>query len=458
MEYGSKMNIAVIGAGEVGFHLADILSREGHRVSIVDSDPSKSRRLMESLDVQVVVGDGTRAEVLNSAGVSKADLVVVVTDTDQTNMLACALASRLGAKRTILRLRDMRRLEGYHYFYKQALGFDVVLSTEDLVADEIVATVRENHALEVESFADGRVQVRRLRITEESEILEKPLKDLDLPRGVLVGGVTRGEAFLVPTGSDQLQAGDQLYLIGTSDDLDTFERLAGAKVLGRRSVVLMGAGGIGRQIARKLGDVSGVHVRVIESDPVRAKALAAEAVGDVMVLEGDATDIDLLIEERIGESNVFVATSGDDERNMVACQLARSLGVERTVALVNKSSYRQIYDLLGIDLAISPRVLCANRILRFVRSKAIESIAVLGEGRAEVLDLQVRFRGKRKERTVDQLGLPKGSVLGAIVREDDVTIPHGDSVVRDGDHVIVFSVPENVEAVLGVFRADEEGK
>ena len=129
------MNIAVIGAGEVGFHLADILSREGHRVSVVDSDPSKSRRLMESLDVQVVVGDGTRAEVLTSAGLSKADLAVIVTDTDRTNMLVCALASRLGAKRTILRLRDTRRLEGYHYFYKQTLGFDVVLSTQALVAD-----------------------------------------------------------------------------------------------------------------------------------------------------------------------------------------------------------------------------------------------------------------------------------------------------------------------------------
>jgi len=452
------MNIAVIGAGEVGFHLADILSREGHRVSVVDSDPSKSRRLMESLDVQVVVGDGTRAEVLNTAGVSKADLAVIVTDTDRTNMLACALASRLGAKRVILRLNDMRRLKGYHYFYKQTLGFDIALSTQDLVADEIVATVREKHALEVESFADGRVQVRRLRINEESEILNKPLKDLELPRGVLVGGVARGESFYVPTGSDELQLGDQLYLIGKAEELDAFERLAGARAIGRRSVVLMGAGGIGRQVARKLSEVSGVHLRVIESDPVRAKALAAEAVGDMMVLQGDATDIDLLIEERIGESNVFIATSGDDERNMVACQLARSLGVKRTVAMVNKSSYRQIYDLLGIDLAISPRVQCANRILRFVRSTSIEAVAVLGEGRAEVLDLQARFRGKRKEHTINQLGIPEGSVVGAIVREDDVTIPHGDSVVKDGDHVIVFSVPENVEAILGVFRPDEEGK
>jgi len=332
-----------------------------------------------------------------------------------------------------------------------------VLSTQDLVADEIVATVREKHALEVESFADGRVQVRRLRMTEDSEILETPIKDLDLPQDLNIGGVSRGEAFHVPTGADQLHAGDQLYLIGKSEGLDSFERLAGAKVLGRRSVVLMGAGGIGRQIVRKLSDVAGVHIRVIESDPVRAKALAAEAVGDVMVLEGDATDIDLLIEERIGESNVFVATSGDDERNLIACQLAHSLGVERKIALVNKPSYRQIYDLLGIDLAISPRVLCASRILKFVRSKAIHSVAVLGEGKAEVLDLQARFRGKRKEHTVDQLNLPKGSVLGAIVREDEVMIPHGEHVVRDGDHVIVFSVPEKVEAVLDVFRASEEG-
>jgi len=174
----------------------------------------------------------------------------------------------------------------------------------------------------------------------------------------------------------------------------------------------------------------------------------------VIVLEGDATDLDLLLEERVGDANVFIATTGDDENNMVACQLARSLGVERTVAMVNKASYRQIYDLLGIDQAISPRLLCANKILRFVRASSVRAIAVIGEGRAEVLELQARFKGRRdvgEEVKVKDLGLPKGAVVGAVVHGDEVVIPSGETYVRDGDRVIVFTLPENLERVERLF-------
>jgi len=444
------MNIVVMGAGEVGYHLADLLSREHHRVSVIDADPTKAQRLMESLDVQVVVGDGARADVLNKAGVSKADLVVAVTDIDLVNMLTCVLAKQLGARRVILRLHDTGRLSGYRYFYKQALGFDVVLSTEELAAEEIVNTVRERHALEVESFADGRVQVRRFRIPDGSVLLSAPIAQLDLPAGLILGAVSRPERFFIPSGADELQKDDQLYVIGKGDDLDAFERLAGAPALGRRSVVILGGGSLGREICKRLASVPGLSVRVIERDHARAQALGVEHSGEIMVLEGDATDLDLLHEERIGEANVFVATSGDDEQNMVACQLARSLGAERTVAMVNKASYRQIYDLLGIDQAISPRVLCANRILRFVRAGSVAAIAVLGEGKAEVLELEAHFPG-RKARKVKSLDLPRGALIGAIVRRDDVSVPHGDSTVEDGDHVIVFALPEKVDDVLEVF-------
>ena len=448
------MDVAIVGAGEVGFHLADILSREGHRVSVIDPDPVKSRRLMEALDVQVVPGDGARADVLNRAGVSKAELVIAVTDDDLVNMFACVLAKGLGAKRVILRLRDTRVLEDYHYFYKQTVGFDVVLSTQELAAQEIASTVREHHALEVESFADGRVQVRRIRIPQKSELAGKPLAELGLPSGVLIGGVTRKDAFFVPSGEDMLRDGDQIYLIGTRENLDDFERLTGAPMLGTRSVVIMGAGALGRQVAETLAEVQGLHVRVIESDPRRAHALAG--LTGVMVLEGDATDIDILLEERVGEANVFVATSGDDERNMVACQLARSLGVERTVAMVNKSSYRQIYDLLGIDQAISPRILCANRILRFVRASSVHAIAVLGEGRAEVLEVVARLPGRGHSAKLKSLDLPRGTVIGAIVRDNDVIVPHGETSLRDGDHVIVFTVAEKVDRVLAALGAAGE--
>jgi len=451
------MDITVIGAGEVGYHLADILSREDHRVSVIDSDPVKSRRIMESLDVQVVIGDATDADVLNRAGVSQADLVVVVTDDDKANMLTAVLSKHLGAKRIILRLHDLLRLDEYHFFYKQALGFDVVLSTEEFAADEIVNTVREHHALEVESFAGGRIQTRRYRIDPGSKLAGLPLMKMDLPSGVLVGAVARGENVAIPTGDYELAEADQIWAIGKSHALDAFELANGAPPLRRRSVVIMGAGGIGRAVTRRLQQVQGIAVRVIERDTVRAKAFAAEFPSEVMVLSGDASDLDLLNEERIGEANVFIATSGDDEQNMVACLLVHSLGCERTIALVNKSSYRQIYDLLGIDQAISPRILCANRILRFVRSGSVSAISVLGEGKAEVIEVEVRLPGKKTSAKVKSLDLPKGAVIGALVHGDETCVPHGETVVQEGDHVILFTLPETVERVLEVFHASREG-
>ncbi len=217
------------------------------------------------------------------------------------------------------------------------------------------------------------------------------------------------------------------------------------------------AGGVSRAVTRRLVPVQGISIRVIERDPVRAKAFAAEFPSEVMVLDGDASDLDMLHEERIGEANVFIATSGDDEENMVACLLVHSLGTERTIALVNKPSYRQIYDLLGIDQAISPRILCANKILRFVRSGSVSAIAVLGEGKAEVLEVEVHLPGKKTSAKIKTLGLPRGAVIGALLHGDETRVPHGESVVEEGDHVVVFTLPENVEKVLEVFGSSREG-
>ncbi len=446
------MDIVIVGAGEVGSHLADILSREAHRVSVIDSDPDKVARLTEAHDVRVLHGDGTRADLLTMAGVPKADLFIAVTNNDRVNMLTCLVAKNLGAAKVILRLKDMSRVTGYLYFYKRSVGFDVVLSTDDLAAEEIIGTVREQHALEVENFADGRVQLRRLRIETESELTSETIDALRLPAGLLIAAVARKERFFVPDGNEQLAVDDQIYLIGRGADLDQFELLSGAQKLGRRSVVIMGGGGVGCAIAQKLDGLPNVSIRLLEKDPARAKEIAPTLSSSVMVLVGDSTDLDLLMEEHIGEANIFIATTADDERNMVACQLARSLGVSRTVAMVNKGSYRQIYDLLGVDLAISPRILCANRILRFVRSSSVNSIAVLADGRGEVLELEARLRDG-KEKKVKNLGLPRGAVIGALVRDDEVIIPSAESNVKDGDQVILFTLPENMGDVEDIFRA-----
>jgi trk system potassium uptake protein TrkA len=407
------MDIVIVGAGEVGVYLADILSREGHRVSVVDSDPAPVDKLRESLDVQAVHGDGTRAETLNGVGVSQADLFVAVTDNDLVNMLACLVARELGAKRVILRLMDPTRLAGYHFFHKRALGYDVVLSTDELAAEEILSTVREQHALEVESFADGRVQLRRLRISAASELTSDTLANLTLPNGMLVAAISRHDDFFVADGSDRLQVGDQVHLIGRTQDLDQFETLAGARRLPRRGVVIMGGGRIGVRLANELGQLPGVSVRVFERDPERAKEIAGGFPSSVMVLVGDATDID-------------------------------------------KASYRKVFDSLHIDKAISPRLLCAKRILRFVRASSVRSIAVVAEGRGEVLEFEASFAKGKTEKKVKSLGLPKGVVVGAVVHGEDVTIPRGDTVIHAGDRLILFTLPENLEQLDQLFAPTSE--
>lgn len=444
------MNIVIVGAGEVGQHLADILSREEHAVTVVDPDPSKSRRMTESLDVQALVGDGTRADTLTNAGASTAHLVIAVSDDDHVNMLTSVVAKKLGAERVILRLKDTQVLTDFRYFYKDALGFHVVLSTEELAAESILSTVRERHALEVESFADGKVQLRRLPLRESSELTSAPLGDLRIPPGVLVVALQRDREFLVPSGEDELRVGDQVYVLGQTRDLDAFERVAGETVVWKRSAVIMGAGSIGREIARRLSDSPGIEVFVIEKDRARAQALSSESRGAVTVLVGDATDFTLLQEERIATASVFVATTNDDEINMIACMLAKGHGAERTVALIQKSGYREVYDFLeGVDQAISPRALCAAHILRYVRAGSPRAISVIGQGAAEVLELQTTIKDAIK---VKKMGLPRGAVVGAIVHEESVSIATGDSVVRPGDTLIVFTVVEKLEEVERVLR------
>jgi len=446
----SGQSIVVVGAGEVGQHLAAILSREEHAVTIVDPDPQKTRKMAESLDVQALVGDGTRADVLIEAGAATANLVIAVSDDDRVNMLTSVVAKKLGAGQVILRLKDTRVLKDYHYFYKDALGFDTVLSTEELAAEAILGTVRERHALEVESFAEGKVQLRRLAVRKDSDLTRAPLESVKVPAGVLVAAVQRGRDLIIPSGEDQLVEGDQVYVIGGTADLDAFERVAGEKVEWRRTAVIMGAGSVGRAIALRLAGAPGIDVVVIEQDRARAQAFDTECSGSVTVLVGDATDFNLLQEERVAESSVFVATTHDDEMNLVACMLAKGHGAERTVALVQKTAYREVYDFIdGVDRAISPRAVCAQQILRRVRSGSPDAITVIGDGVAEVHEITSTLPEATR---IKRLGLPRGVVVGALIRAEAVSIPTGETVVKGGDTLIVFALAERLEETVRILR------
>lgn len=441
----NPLKIVIVGAGEVGQHIAGILSREQHAVTIVDPDPSKARKLAESFDLQTYRGDGTRADVLMDAGASTADLVVAVADDDHVNLLTSVIAKRLGARRVIVRLKDTRILESYRYFYKETLGFDIEISVEQLAADKVLEMVREHHALEVESFANGKVQLRRLPLRVESELTSAPLGEIRMPSGVLVAAISRRSGLEVPSGDAQLLVGDQVYLMGTKKGLDAFEKAAGEKVVYKRNVVIYGVSTIGRSIAKVLATERGLNVIVVEPDEARARALDLECNGKLKVLVGDVMDRNVLQEEGIGDASVFVSAMENDGRNIVACQLAKAFGVERTVAVIDGAGLSEIFDFLeGVDQIVSPRIASANAILRFVRAGSLDAIAVIAGGRAEVLEFVTVVSEPTK---VKKLGLPKGVVLGAIVHGEDVTVPAGDSVVRSGDTLIVFAKAEAIPEV-----------
>jgi trk system potassium uptake protein TrkA len=441
------MNILIVGLGEVGSYLAKVLSTEGHSITVIDPDLPRMRRVADLLDVQAVHGDGSRPDVLDRADAHQMDLVLAVSNDDKVNMLTCLFGKRMGAKKTVLRLRDTSAFRRSKTFFRRNLQHDLLLSLDDLAAEEIVKTVRQSRGLAVENFAEGKVQMRRFVLAEGGPFTGQLLKDLKLPAGMLITAIDRERQVLVPGGDDDLRAGDEIFVLGEPKPLSTFEKKIGGRQQVTRNVVVYGAGGVAVQVCQAL-QREHVTVRVLVEDRGEAERLS-EVLKGVVVLHADPTDLNFLQEEHVGEADAFLGISNEDERNLMSCQLSRSLGVKRTVALVQKPDYVSLYQQLGIDVAVSPRLLCANRILAFVRSRSISTIATIEEGQAEVLELEVQPGSKLIGKQLKAAGFPRGCVVAAISREDgSVLIPRGDTELAAHDQLVIFVLNAVVDKVL----------
>jgi trk system potassium uptake protein TrkA len=445
------VNIVVVGLGEVGSHLSKVLASEGHAVTVIDTDFHRLRRIGDDLDVQVVHGDGSRPDVLDRAQADSADLLLAVSNDDNVNMLSCLFAKRIGTKRTVLRVKDMTPFARFRTFFKKNLMFDQILSLESLAAVEIVKTIRQNKAVGVENFAEGKVQLRRLRLGEDSALIGRAVKELKIPSGMLIAAIDRHHEVIIPSGDDVCEAEDEVLVIGDPKAMQAFEKKTGIRSTSLRSVVMFGSSGIVVQVADALQRLK-VDTRIIVSQRDEAERLAARLDGPV-VLHGDGTDLGLLREEHVGEADSFLGLSDQDEINLMSCQLAATLGVKRTVALVHKPDYVHLYQQLGVDVAISPRLLCASSILSLVRSGSLRTIAVIEEGKAEAIELEVPAGSKLVGRKMSEAGFPRGCVVGAIVREDgEIVIPRGNTEIRALDDLVVFVLNEVVERVIELVR------
>jgi trk system potassium uptake protein len=441
------MNILIVGLGEVGTYLAKVLSTEGHYVTVVDPDLARLRRIADLLDLRAVHGDGSRPDVLDRAEAHAADLLLAVTNDDKVNMLTCLFGKRMGAKKTVLRLHDTSAVRRSRTFFRKNLHYDLMLSLDDLAAEEIVKTVRQSEALGVENFAEGKVQMRRFKLSPEAPFVGKTLRELKIPPGMLVTAIDRDHEVLVPGGDDDLRANDEVVVLGEPKAIAAFERKIGGKKEPARNVVVFGQGGIAQKVCHALRREH-IDVRLIVEDRGEAERLS-EVLKGVVVLHAEATDINFLQEEHVGEAHAFLGVSEADERNLMSCQLAKSLGVRRTVALVQKPDYVSLYQHLGIDVAVSPRLLCANKILAFVRSRSISSIATIEEGKAEVIEIELRAGSRLVGKTLKEAGFPRGCVVAAISREDgQVVIPRGPDELRAQDQLVLFVLHDVIDEVL----------
>lgn len=448
------MRAIIVGAGEVGFHIADRLAREGHAVTLIESDPAKEARLRDKVNALVLRGSGVSPDVLERAQVEKAGLFIAVTNADEVNLVACLLAHEYGVPRKIARIRSLDYGDDTK-LSPSRLGIDLMINPQSVVADEIVNAVAYTSASEVAEFADGRVVFIGYPIGEGSPLDDVSLRELGGLRGMyrlVVTALARGGETVIPRGDDVIQAGDTVYFLCNKTDLPAIRYLFGLEKERARRVFVLGGGRVGRLVAERLAR-SSYRVTIVDSDPERCEELARD-LEDVQVLNALGTEVEALKEEGLDAADVFVAVTNDDKTNILCALLARNEGAQRVAALVNDPQFIRLAPSLGIDACISPRLATAAAILKHVRRADVLSLAMLEQGSAEVVELSVHESPELTGRPLAEMSVPDGAIVGVIVRGDEVIIPSGSDHLEDGDRVVVFTLPDAVARVERFFTVE----
>jgi trk system potassium uptake protein TrkA len=426
------MNIVIVGAGRVGQTLAEKLGRDGHDVSLIEGDPAKVRALSETLDVQLLEGNGATAPVLRRAGIEKANLVVAVTDHDEANMVVGLLASfAFDVPRIVVRLRDADHAEGFDLIGQDHPGEHVWVNPDVAAVDRIASLLEVPGAVDVVSFMDGELVVAGFRIGTTSDFVGVRVSDLNLlfaATPTLAVAIHRSDEWIIPHGGEEITIGDLVPLVGAPKD-------------DRRTIMIAGAGPIGLELARRL-EARGVRAVLIESDESLAQD-ASEQLGDVLVVKGHATDQALLEEEDIDRVSTFVAVTPDHETNLVGGLLAKRLGAGRAVVLVDNPALVDLVSDIGIDAIISPRLLVIGLALQHIRGGRVRTVAQLLEDRIEIVEAEVGKRSLLAKGSLSELKLPRGVLVAALKRGDRLLGPRGADQAEPGDRVLLISTTEN---------------
>lgn len=452
-----EQRFVVMGAGQVGFHLARSLSQEGHDVTVIETAADRRARIEEQLDALVVAGNGVHVPVLEAARVDGCDLFIAVSSSSEANLAAARLARHLGARRTVVRVAAAGEVIANRRVYEEVFGADMILSTQLLTTTRILNLIRGHTTTAVESYAEGKVELRKVEVEPGSLLTRRPLRELDLPAGSLVVAFFRGDELIIPGGDDRAEEGDEALILASSEAIDRVERLVTPRPAVVGTIVVAGGGSTGRTVAAALhgGDT---RVRIIERDRARAEEVAA-AFPRFQVLHGDATDLALLKSEGIDQAGSFIAVTGNDDSNLMASLLARDLGIPLVAPLVERAETFELWRRLGLTRVFSPRVLAYEHIAEYIASGYSANIVSLSHGDAVVVERRLFEASPAAGVRLAEMNPPRGLIVGTVVRGRRVFVPRGGDRLEAGDVVILFVRKEELGTVQLLFPGrDREGR
>ena len=442
------MRIFILGAGEVGFHIATALVSEGHDLVVIDADAAKALKVKTELDVLGVHGDGCDPALLKEYGIDATDLFFSVSNSDAVNLLAALTARSLGASKCIVRLGNPK------YGENELLQSDpniIPLHPERLVAEEIYGLTLVPGASKVHFFEDEKLLLLRLKPSSHSNIFVRPLRELSGPEGWVLVGEENGGELSIPRGDTELAPGSVVYAVGYSETASEFVQALGIETLPVEKVVIAGAGHVGSWLAQRLVD-DHVQVTVIQRDKQKALALV-EDVPEALVLHGDATDLTILQEARVSDADYFVAATQDDESNVISSYLAHEAGARRVVCLYQRPEFFNVLKAARVDVGLSPRLVTAGTILRMVHRREILSLDLVASGDADVVEFEVPERSLVLQSVLRKLRLPRESIVGAVIRGEERHVPTGDFLFKVGDRALVFTLAKALPALERLFRS-----
>lgn len=449
------MKILIVGAGEVGFHIASHLARENKDVVVIDKDPAAIRRVSDNIDVQVVNGSGSSPVILKEAGINEAEILLAVTNSDETNLVSCMVASLISpSTKKLARIRHADYDEYHEAFSEHAPHIDTLINPDIEVVKTIDMLMNVPGAVEVSEFADGRVIFVGIRLDKSARLAGVSLSEIFDKTGKkspLIAALVRNEELIIPRGHHRLEADDLIYFISEKDKLKDSLSIFDKHVEPIDRVLIVGGGGIGYRLAALLEENS-VYTKIIEKNSDRCTKLA-QKLNKAVVLHGDGSDQELLKAENIQDMDVVVTLTNDEETNIITSLLAKRMGARKIITKISKFSYLPLMSMIGLEQIVSPRLSAINTILQHIRRGKVISSRSIKDEQAEVMEAVALETSEIVGKPIKEISIPKGALVTGIIRNDAVIIPTGKSVIEPGDRIIIFSRREDIpdiEKILAV--------